>query len=453
MGGNESVTFVVPTKWTENPQSVQTVEIASLDRASMETPAGASLVAVPMDLPLNPSIHLIVFCTATPIDDLGHEFVRLLETLRSVASLTLANLANYFEKEQDRQALNEAVESVPLGVLAVAADRRILICNRNTEFIFGLRRIEILGKDYSTVLPKVLTEAMEDLTRSISRWEDTFDREFTYAIDPRTTLRIGISVVPMTDNKDRIFGYVFIVRDMTLTREAQTLRELNLLNLEFIQTVSHEIKTPLMAVLMGADYLMARGTNFDPEQRETLQTIDQGAQRLQELVADLLDLVNFESGHVSLDFELCDLGALASRVIRGFRKLPNIDISLEISESLKPFRFDHRKIHRVLENLVSNAIKYSEGAASVKVMITRDEDQVRIAVSDHGIGIPSEHIPYIWDKFYRVNSPNTARTSGTGLGLALTKQIVTMHRGRVEVQSEVNRGSTFSLVLPLGSAQ
>ncbi|MDA1278255.1 MAG: HAMP domain-containing sensor histidine kinase, partial [Verrucomicrobia bacterium] len=246
---------------------------------------------------------------------------------------------------------------------------------------------------------------------------------------------------------------VFIVRDMTLTREAQTLRELNLLNLEFIQTVSHEIKSPLMAVLMGADYLMARGTNFDPEQRETLQTIDQGAQRLQELVADLLDLVNFESGHVSLDFELCDLGALASRVIRGFRKLPNIDISLEISESLKPFRFDHRKIHRVLENLVSNAIKYSEGAASVKVVITRDEDQVRIAVSDHGIGIPSEHIPYIWDKFYRVNSPNTPRTSGTGLGLALTKQIVTMHRGRVEVQSEVNRGSTFSLVLPLGSAQ
>lgn len=208
-GGSESGSFADPTKWIENPQSVKTVEVTPLDGSSMETPAGGSLVAVPMDLPLNPSFHLIVFCTASRIDDDNHEFVRLLETLRSVASLTLANLANYFEKEQDRQALNEAVESVPLGVLAVTADRRILICNRNTEFIFGLRRIEILGKDYSTVLPKVLTEAMEDLTRSISRWEDTFDREFTYAIDPRTTLRIGISVVPMMDNEDKIFGYVF----------------------------------------------------------------------------------------------------------------------------------------------------------------------------------------------------------------------------------------------------
>ena len=433
-------------------RSVGTVRFLECDTARLQGTDAGSMIAVPFNLPLNRSFQLLLIHAIAPSVDTNHPAVQMLESLKSVAALSLANFLNFTQKERDRQALNEAVESVPLGVLAVAEDRRIIICNRNTEFIFGLKRIEILGKDYSNVLPTVLVETMEDLIRSISRWEDTFDREFSYPLDPRTTLRIGVSVVPMVDNEDQVFGYVFILRDMTLTREAQTLRELNRLNLEFMQTVSHEIKAPLTAVLMGTDYLLARGTNFDTDQRGTLQTVDQGAQRLQELVADLLDLVNFESGHISLDFEISDLAALARRVMRSYQKLPNIDLSLEITPSLKPFSFDQKKIHRVLENLVSNAIKYSNDRATVKVSIARADDEIQISVSDQGIGIPSEHLPYIWDKFYRIQGIDTEKSDGTGLGLALAKQIITMHRGRISARSEAGKGSTFSFSLPLSTA-
>ena len=442
----------LPEHLPSDIRSIDAVQVIEPDAAFLHRAGGSSLIAVPINLPLTDSFQIILICAIAPSVDTTRPAVWMLDNLKSVAALSLANFLNSTQKEQDRQALNEAVESVPLGVLAVAKDRRILICNRNTEFIFSLRRIEILGKDYSTVLPTVLIEAMEDLIRSISRWEDTFDREFSYSLDPRTTLRIGISVVPMTNNKDQVFGYVFILRDMTLTREAQTLRELNLLNLEFIQTVSHEIKAPLTAVLMGTDYLLARGTNFDSEQRETLQTVDQGAQRLQELVVDLLDLVTFESGHISLDFEMGDLGALVEKVIRTYRKLPNVELSLETNAPMKPFRFDQRKVRRVLENLVSNAVKYSPDRAVVKISITRMEDLVQVSVSDQGIGIPPEHIPYVWDKFYRIQSSAIEKASGTGLGLALAKQIVTMHHGKVSVQSNAGKGSTFSFTLPMSTA-
>ena len=462
--GTPMVLWTTPTpNGSATPMSAPIQWPASLGRESQVRCLTASLVpghpsdaralvTVPLALPLNGSIQsLLLWIEEEPIGP-EHPVIVLLELLKPVAALALANLANHAQNEQDRQALSEAVESVPLGVIAVGADRRILICNRNTEFIFSLRRIAILGNDYTKVLPDILVNAMTDLIQSISHWEETFDREFNFAFDPRTTLRIGISVVPMADTQDKVFGYIFILRDMTLTREAQTLRELNLLNLEFIQTVSHEIKAPLMTVVMGADYLLARGTNFDPEQRETLQAIDQGAQRLQELVIDLLDLVSFESGQVSLDLEFGDLAAVASRVVRFYRKLPNVEISLEMPASLTPFRFDSRKIHRVLENLVSNAIKYSRETKNISIRISRMDDQIMVAVSDCGIGIPAEHLPYIWDKFYRVTSSSTEKVPGTGLGLAITRQIVNMHRGTVHIQSEPGKGSTFSFTLPQGTA-
>lgn len=432
-------------------RSIDTVRVLEDDAARLQRPDAGSVIAVPFNLPLSKSFQILLIRVIATSVNADHPAVRMLESLKSVAALSLANFLNFTQKERDRQALNEAVESVPLGVLAVAEDRRIIICNRNTEFIFGLRRIEILGKDYYNVLPTVLVKTMEDLIRSISRWEDTFDREFNYPLDPRTTLRIGVSVVPMVDSEDKVFGYVFILRDMTLTREAQTLRELNRLNLEFVQTVSHEIKAPLTAVLMGTDYLLARGTNFDTDQRGILQTVDQGAQRLQELVTDLLDLVNFEGGQISLDLEISDLATLARKVMRSYQKLPNIDLSLEIAPSLKPFSFDQKKIHRVLENLVSNAIKYSNDHITVKVSITRADDEIQISVSDNGIGIPSEHLPYIWDKFYRIQDMDTEKSSGTGLGLALAKQIITMHRGRISARSEAGKGSTFAFSLPIST--
>ena len=138
--------------------------------------------------------------------------------------------------------------------------------------------------------------------------------------------------------------------------------------------------------------------------------------------------------------------------MRFYRRLPNVEISLEMPASLTPFRFDSRKIQRVLENLVSNAIKYSPETKNISIRISRMDDQIMVSVTDCGIGIPSEHLPYIWDKFYRVSSSSTEKVAGTGLGLAITRQIVTMHRGTVHIQSEPGKGSTFSFTLPQGTA-
>jgi signal transduction histidine kinase len=136
--------------------------------------------------------------------------------------------------------------------------------------------------------------------------------------------------------------------------------------------------------------------------------------------------------------------------VDGFHHVQKADITLEIDPNLPPVKFDPKRIHRALENLVINAIKYSQPPAKVRVTVTRLGDFAKVAVADQGIGIPQEQLPLVWEKFYRALAPETATISGSGLGLTIVKHIVSMHGAEVDATSEVGKGSVFSFTLPLG---
>ena len=421
----------------------------SVEASSQKPPGSRSLLLAPLyGAPYFPFRVLLIW-VAEP-DPLSQSLpLSFLRTLITVASHTFAHAALRSRLQQQCDLLEDAVESVPLGVLTISSDERLHSLNRNTEFMFHLRRSAVLGQKYRDTLPPALAAAISDLLRAARRGETLLDREFDYAIDERTRIRIGISLTPASERPDKSSGFVVMLRDMSLPREAGQLRQLHEMDLDFVNTLCHELKGPTTSILLGTGMLRESDAPLAPAQLQVLQRIEDAVRRLQDLMSNLLDLAKLESRYEDQAGQMGDLASLARAVVRSASTAGTARIRLEVEESLPEVIFDRTRIQRVLDNFLSNALKYSRGSPEIEVRINQVNDGVQVSVTDHGIGIAEEVLPFVWDKFYRVSSPETVSIPGSGLGLAIVRQIILMHGGRVNVESKLGQGSTFSFTLPV----
>lgn len=219
----------------------------------------------------------------------------------------------------------------------------------------------------------------------------------------------------------------------------------------FVSDVSHELRSPLTAIRGNLD-LLRRGASDDPEARhQALAAIDAEAERMQRLVTDLLLLARADEG-IKIQKELVELDTLILDVYRQARLIAGgVNVCLG-SEDQAQVLGDRDRLKQLLLNLVDNAIKYTPNGGEVRLSLERDTQWVRVSVSDTGMGIPSEDLPKIFDRFYRVDKARSREKGGSGLGLAIAKWITDAHGGRIEVQSEVGKGTTFILWLPLANS-
>jgi signal transduction histidine kinase len=223
----------------------------------------------------------------------------------------------------------------------------------------------------------------------------------------------------------------------------------------FLSMASHELKTP-MTTILGQAQLMKRRLARIPElssdmrfMRGALESIDSQTHRLNVLVDDLLDMYNIRAGKIELRLQLCDLVAMCREVVQEQRILTGRVLQLEVPAFPIMMQADEDRLSQVIVNLVSNALKYSPEDSDVQVFVETRHDVGIIEVSDTGPGIPQEERAHIFEPFYR--SPNVCTTSksGLGLGLAICKDIVQRHGGRIWCRSQVGRGSTFIVEMPL----
>jgi len=213
--------------------------------------------------------------------------------------------------------------------------------------------------------------------------------------------------------------------------------------------IAHELRTPL-SVIEGTVDAMLDGV-YEPNP-DNLNSIKEEAEVLTTLVGELRDLTLAESGHLKLDFEPTNLAELVRRrvsqadvIARG----KNITLRMDIAEGLPEIETDGRRIEQVVANLLDNALNHTPSGGIVTVAVSPDKDGALISVADTGEGIPAEHLPYIFERFYRIDDARSRKTGGAGLGLAIAKQMVELHGGRIWVESEVGKGSKFSFTLPL----
>ena len=216
----------------------------------------------------------------------------------------------------------------------------------------------------------------------------------------------------------------------------------------FISTISHELLTPLGFIKGYTTTLLRSDTSWDGNtQREFLSIIEQEADRLQELIDNLLDSSRLQSGSLRMEFQPVRLDALVKDVIlRTQSHHENLEIQLNIETTPPPIQGDPRRIAQVLDNLIGNAIKYAPGSP-IEIAIQPGENSIDLSCTDHGPGIPPQYLPYLFNRFYR-NPEQSSSVRGTGLGLYICKQLIEGHDGIIWVDSEVGQGTTIHIQLP-----
>lgn len=246
------------------------------------------------------------------------------------------------------------------------------------------------------------------------------------------------------------------IKDRTkeLARALDEVSKISKAKSDFVSAVSHELRTPLTSIKGYASLLITGKMGDIPEPvKERLEKIDKHSDNLVKLIDDLLDISRIESGRMEMKFAPHNIkGIIESTkdLLAPQLKEKNIQLTLNIEESLPEIPLDQSQMERVFINLIGNALKFTPQKGNISVRAaTHDQDTVLFEISDNGIGIKEEDLPFLFNEFYRVENEVNLSVKGTGLGLALVKRIITAHKGRIWVTSQVNKGTSFSFTLPV----
>jgi two-component system sensor histidine kinase MtrB len=237
-----------------------------------------------------------------------------------------------------------------------------------------------------------------------------------------------------------------------LAQKIGELEHVGSLQARFVSDVSHELRTPLATVRMAADYIHAARTGLPPDAQRAAVLLERELERFENLLEDLLEISRFDAGVINLEPVEVDVGGLLDEVVDALDPIAHgrkVDVGLEVdrSQGHPLVAADPRRLDRVFSNLVKNAIEHTvEG--DVRIWVGRRGRDVVVTVADEGEGIPAEDLPHIFERFYRADVHRARTLGGTGLGLAIALENVNLHRGSIDVQSEVGRGSTFTVTLP-----
>jgi two-component system phosphate regulon sensor histidine kinase PhoR len=340
---------------------------------------------------------------------------------------------------EERDLLTAILDGMQEGVLVVAPDETVLRVNPALLRTLGVgadaRGRSVLA---ATRLPELAEAAAECLREGA-----VVSRELaTRTVPPRIVMVLIAPLVPQGRARQ---GAVAVFHDLTAIRRLERVRR------DFVSNVSHELRTPVSA-LRGAAETLLEGALEDRERaRSFVDLIHRHAERLSRLIADLLDLSRLESGEVQLAPETVDLGLAARQVVEMLAE-PARAKGLTVLQSISGLAVfaDPRAVEQVLLNLLDNAVRYTPGGGRVTLSAAREDAAVRVSVVDTGPGIAPQHLPRLFERFYRVDAGRSREVGGTGLGLAIVKHLVEAMGGEVRVESALGVGSTFSFRLPAG---
>ena len=364
-----------------------------------------------------------------------------------VASLVAAGVAAALEASRlyqaladERSTLAAVLGSSQDAVVAVNEEGTVVLANPAVRPLLGLAREAIGGQPFAQALAHgPLRELFAQRRLGISE---------VPLPDGRTA---QVSVVAVTTPHGESLGLAAILRDITVQKQLEQMKN------EFVGTVSHDLKNPI-TVIANTATLMRRAGPADERHDQRCARIEETARYMMTLVGDLLDLAKIQAG-LEAPPEALDLVPLVEETLRMLGPQAAVKhIALSVSlPAAAPIAGHARRLEQAVINLVGNAIKYTPegGAVSVGASLSPGgaANAVTLAVRDSGIGIPARDLPYVFDRFYRVESEGTATMAGTGLGLAIVKGIAEAHGGRVSVESVEGAGSTFCLELPLSPAR
>jgi PAS domain S-box-containing protein len=376
------------------------------------------------------------------------------------------------------------VESTDDAIAGASFKGEVLSWNAGAERLFGYTAKEMIGQPVAVLVPDERLHELRTVARRVNAGEGVEAHHTRGRRKDGTEIDVALTVSPIRDSLQRVIGAAVIARDVThvkrqqsqlqrlLTKERvaradaeaaqqalaeqnERLRELDRLKDEFISLVSHELRTPLTSIRGYLELLLDGGAGeLTEDQGRFLSVVDRNSKRLMHLVGDLLFLAQVEAGKLTLELGEVDLDDVVSDSVEAAKPIAD-ENGIQLGASLDPtpnMLGDRGRLAQVLDNLVSNAIKFTTEGGSVHVRLSSTADDAVIEVVDTGIGIAPEDQELLFDRFFRSSEATERAIPGTGLGLTIAKAIVERHEGTIEVESSEGRGTTMRVRLPVREA-
>ncbi|MCH7782881.1 PAS domain S-box protein, partial [candidate division KSB1 bacterium] len=397
---------------------------------------------------LNASTRRDIDGNITGVMGVGQDITELNEYRKNleqkVEDRTIELRRSIADTEESRDRIDGILKSIGDSLIVTDMHNRVILMNRAAEDLLGVRFSEVIDRpiDFS-INDKTLRERMKS---TLEKKETGYEFDFEMPGENEQRLRIMRARTSVIINKTgEQAGIITIFHDVTQKREIDRMKT------EFISTAAHELRTPLTSIQGFSEILMTRKNLKNEDKEKYLGYINKQAVGLAAIINDLLDISRIESGEgFSLNRVWCKTGEAIPGAVEMFKDQTNIEnftLDIELPEGDVEIFVDKDKMGQVLINLLSNAVKYSPDGGKIVVRGEVSEDEYVISVQDEGIGMTKEQVSHVFDKFYRVDTSDSA-IEGTGLGMSIVKHIVEAHQGRIWIKSKPGKGTCVYVGLP-----
>jgi two-component system CheB/CheR fusion protein len=373
--------------------------------------------------------------------------------------LTLTDISGLVETRElaakYQARLQKAIDAVPVFVSFIDKNQRFQYANRAYTKWLKSSHDEVIGQPVRDVIGKDAYETSKPHVDAVLGGEQReFEQELQTKLGP---LVLKVTYIPQRNRSGEVTGFYVSAADVTsvkraekeLARAVEAARNANRAKSEFLAKMSHEIRSPMTAILGFADILDEQLKN--PDNRNSVEIIRNNGHHLLDIINDILDLSKIESGNLELEEDDFDIRGLLNECCETIEERASrnqVDMKVTIDESIRGrICGDRRRLRQVVMNLLTNAVKFSAGK-SVHLIGRRTEERFSIAVSDTGCGIPPEMMDHLFEPFCQADNSDVRKHEGTGLGLTICKQLIQQMDGSISVQSELDKGSTFTIELP-----
>ena len=375
----------------------------------------------------------------------------LLTITRAAEKRRLEQKAEQFKEENIRNLYDLNLEKSRLKTIIKQMANGVMVTNRNLEVVLhnpALMRLMEISEEVENPAPigKIIhKESLIDTLKQILSGESPEDESVSQEINVGATALRAISAPALGPNK-AVAGTVTVLEDITAFKQLDEMKS------DFVNMVAHELRSPLVSIRqLNSVLLEGLAGPLAEKQQDFVQRGMNKIDSLLDLINDLLDVAKIEAGKYVQHQVPTDIGRIIEDIVAlmGPRAQKQGITLTHSCQNLKPVQSDPKNIEDVFNNLISNAINYSPEGGRVTITAQGLAEYMEVKVEDTGVGIPTEELPKIFDKFYRVKHPKTRQVIGTGLGLAIVKGVIEAHHGTIDVQSIIDKGTTFRILLPM----
>lgn len=411
-------------------------------------------------------------------------WISLIPLLRRTTNQLRARNQQLADQARDVAQLAAIVEASDDAITRTSSDGTVVNWNPGAERLFGWRANEIVGRKLAVVVPSDRLDELSSVARKIEAGQGVEDHETRALRKDGTEVDVSLTASPILDDAGVVTGAAVISRDIThlkqhraqleatlanervaradaegaqqaLAEQNERLRELDRLKDEFIALVSHELRTPLTSIHGYLELVLDGGAGeLGPEQQRFLSVVERNTKRLMQLVGDLLFMAQVEAGKLALDLEEVDLKEVLAECIEAAKPVADdtqVELVTDLAETPSMLG-DRSRLAQVLDNLISNALKFTPASGRVSVRVSHTGRDLVVEVADTGVGIPAEEQDRLFERFFRSSNATEQAIPGSGLGLTIAKTIIERHEGSIAIESAEGKGTTVRVRLPLGAA-